>query len=144
MKIKIINESINPCPQYKTIGSSGMDLQAYLDNDNITLIPFERKLINTGIKIELPIGYEAQIRSRSGLSLKNGIICLNSPGTIDSDYRGNIMVILINFSKKKFIINNGDRIAQMVISKYINVEWDLIDNLSYTVRNNNGFGSTGI
>ncbi|XOD67174.1 MAG: dUTP diphosphatase [Flavobacteriales bacterium Tduv] len=143
MKIKIINISGNPLPQYKSQGSSGMDLQASIDT-SLILNPFERKLIPTGISIELPQGYEAQIRPRSGLSLKNGLTCLNSPGTIDSDYRGEIMVILINLSSEAFTIKNGDRIAQIVIAPYISVEWKESNRLNENDRGKNGFGSTGI
>lgn len=142
MKIKIINKSNNPLPQYKSKGASGMDLQAFI-KDYITLFPFKQRIINTGIFIEIPIGFEAQIRSRSGLALKNGIICLNSPGTIDSDYRGEIMVILINISSSNFIINNGDRIAQMIIAPYIAINWESSKNISNSSRNQDGFGSTG-
>lgn len=119
-----------------------MDLQAFI-KDYITLFPFKQRIINTGIFIEIPIGFEAQIRSRSGLALKNGIICLNSPGTIDSDYRGEIMVILINISSSNFIINNGDRIAQMIIAPYIAINWESSKNISNSSRNQDGFGSTG-
>lgn len=141
MNIKIINKSNNPLPKYQSEGASGMDLQAFIKN-SIQLFPFQQKIINTGIMIELPQGYEAQIRSRSGLALKHGIICLNSPGTIDSDYRGEIMIIIINISSKNFIIHSGDRIAQMIIAPYISINWEVTDNLSYSLRNKNGFGST--
>lgn len=143
MKINIINYSNNYLPEYKTLGSSGMDLQAFLKK-NIILKPFERKLIPTGISIELPFEYEGQIRSRSGLSLKYGIICLNSPGTIDSDYRGSINIILINISSKEFIIKNGDRIAQIIFSKYKKIKWKIAKKLNKSIRGIKGFGSTGI
>lgn len=146
MKIKIINTSNNNLPEYKSKGASGMDLRAYT-NSIIKLNPLKRVLVNTGIKIEIPNGYEAQIRSRSGLAINNGIVCLNSPGTIDSDFRGEISIILINFSDKVFIIKNGDRIAQIVISCVKNIEWNEINNndvLKKTIRGENGFGSTGI
>lgn len=143
MKIKIINKSNNPLPEYKSKGSAGMDLQAFIKN-SITLLPFKQRIINTGIFIELPKGYEAQIRSRSGLAFKHSIICLNSPGTIDSDYRGEIMIILINVSSINFTINNGDRIAQIIIAPYIYINWIPTKNLSKSIRNESGFGSTGI
>lgn len=143
MKIKVINKSNNILPQYKSLNASGMDIQANI-NSPLILSPFERKLIPTGIYIELPNGYEAQIRPRSGLALKNGITCLNSPGTIDSDYRGEIKIILINLSKEFFTINQGDRIAQIIISQCIFIEWEETNCLNKTNRNKNGFGSTGI
>lgn len=143
MKIKVINTSGNPLPQYKSQGASGMDLQAAIDAP-VTLRSFERKLIPTGISVELPQGYEAQIRPRSGLALRNGLTCLNSPGTIDSDYRGEIIVILINFSSEAFTINNGDRIAQMVIAAYTSVEWEESNRLNKSDRGKHGLGSTGI
>lgn len=143
MKIKIINKSNNPLPEYKSQGAAGMDLQAFIKN-SITLFPFKQRIINTGIIIDIPIGYEAQIRSRSGLAFKYGIICLNSPGTIDSDYRGEIKVIIINISSKNFIINNGDRIAQIIIAPYIYINWEPTESISNSIRNKDGFGSTGI
>jgi dUTP pyrophosphatase len=124
MKVKIINKSNNPNPNYETVFSSGMDLRAYVENP-ITLKPNERKLIKTGIHIELPKSYEAQVRPRSGLAYKKGITVLNSPGTIDADYRGDIGVILINHSNQDFIINSGDRIAQLVVSEFIKVIWQI-------------------
>mgnify|MGYP001481798376 FL=1 len=142
MKVKIINKSNNPNPNYETVFSSGMDLRAYVENP-ITLKPNERKLIKTGIHIELPKSYEAQVRPRSGLAYKKGITVLNSPGTIDADYRGDIGVILINHSNQDFIINSGDRIAQLVVSEFIKVIWQTSENISSTVRGGSGFGSTG-
>lgn len=142
MKVKIINKSNNPNPNYETVFSSGMDLRAYVENP-ITLKPNERKLIKTGIHIELPKSYEAQVRPRSGLAYKKGITVLNSPGTIDADYRGDIGVILINHSNQDFIINSGDRIAQLVVSEFIKVIWKTSENISSTVRGGSGFGSTG-
>ena len=142
MKVKIINKSNNPNPNYETVFSSGMDLRAYVENP-ITLKPNERKLIKTGIHIELPKSYEAQVRPRSGLAYKKGITVLNSPGTIDEDYRGDIGVILINHSNQDFIINSGDRIAQLVVSEFIKVIWQTSENISSTVRGGSGFGSTG-
>lgn len=143
MKIKIINKSTNPLPMYQTDGSAGMDLMAYIKT-SIILESMERKLITTGLYIELPSGYEAQIRPRSGLSIKYGITCLNTPGTIDSDYRGEIQVILINLSNKKFTVNSGDRIAQMIISSYSKISLIEVKTLSNSQRNLKGLGSTGI
>ncbi|QDP84991.1 dUTP diphosphatase [Chryseobacterium sp. SNU WT5] len=141
MKIKIINKSQNPLPKYQTEQSAGMDLYANLD-ESITLKSLERKLIPTGLFLELSEGYEAQVRPRSGLAIKNGITVLNSPGTIDADYRGEIGVILVNLSKEEFIINSGDRIAQMVIAKYETAEWETVTTLAATNRGEGGFGST--
>ncbi len=142
MKVKIVNQSKNNLPAYSTEFSAGMDLRASLE-EPVELKPLERKLIPTGLFIELPKGYEAQIRPRSGLALKKGITVLNSPGTIDADYRGEIGIILINLSKEKFVIKNGDRICQMVISTHETVEWNLVENLKETVRGVGGFGHTG-
>lgn len=142
MKIKVINKSTNALPSYETIASAGMDLRAHLEQ-SITLKPMERKLIPTGLSIELPAGYEAQVRPRSGLALKNGITLLNAPGTIDADYRGEIGVILANLSTEDFTIQPGDRIAQMVIAKYEQIQWEQVDDLSVTERGAGGFGSTG-
>lgn len=143
MKIKIINKSNNPLPNYQTEFSAGMDLQAHLPEGNIILAPMQRVLVKTGLFIELPQGYEAQIRPRSGLALKHGITVLNSPGTIDADYRGEIGVILMNFSDDPFEITNGERIAQMVIARHEQVKWQMTNQLSDTQRGNGGFGSTG-
>ena len=140
--INIINSSGHQNPKLETLGSAGADLRAFTDK-SITLKPFERRLIPTGIKIELPIGYEAQIRSRSGLAYKNGISVLNSPGTIDSDYRGDVGVILINLSKENFVINNGDRIAQMVVAKHEYPVFIESTELNISERGDGGFGSTG-
>ena len=142
MKVKIINKSNNPTPTYETSLSAGMDLRAYVEGP-ITLSPGERKLIKTGLHIELPEGYEAQVRPRSGLAFKKGITVLNSPGTIDADYRGDIGVILINHSNEEFVVNNGDRIAQLVISKFEKVDWETSDEINSTSRGDSGFGSTG-
>lgn len=142
MKVKIINKSKNKLPDYATNNSAGMDLRAFLDKEEI-ISSKETKIINTGIFIEIPFGYEAQIRPRSGLAFKNQITVLNSPGTIDSDYRGEVKVILINLSKKDFVIRNGDRIAQMVISKYEKITWRKTETLKQSDRTG-GFGSTGI
>lgn len=143
MKINIINKSNHELPKYETVASAGMDLRANL-SESITLKPFERTLVKTGLFIELPVGYEAQVRPRSGLALKKGITVLNSPGTIDADYRGEIGVILINLSDQDFIIENGERIAQLVIAKYEQAELIEVNELSETSRGAGGFGSTGV
>ena len=142
VKIKIINKSGNPLPDYATHGSAGMDIRANL-TETITLRPMERQLVATGLFIELPDGFEAQIRPRSGLAIKQGLTCLNSPGTIDADYRGEIKVILINLSQENQPIQNGDRIAQMIINKVEIAKWKEVDSLSVTTRNEGGFGHTG-
>lgn len=142
VEIKIINHSTNPLPEYATSGSSGMDIRAYLDTQQ-TLQPFERVLIPTGLFIELPEGFEAQIRPRSGLAIKQGITCLNTPGTIDADYRGEIKIILINLSQEEQVIHHGDRIAQMVIQKVEKGIWKQAEELQITERNTGGFGHTG-
>ena len=142
LEVKIINTSSNPVPDYATQGSSGMDIRAFL-NEPKGLLPFERVLIPTGIFIELPSGYEAQIRPRSGLAIKQGITCLNTPGTIDADYRGEIKIILINLSNEKQMINPGDRIAQMVIQKVEHVIWCEVNQLEESKRSEGGFGHTG-
>jgi dUTP pyrophosphatase len=142
LAVKIINESNNPLPQYQTSQSAGMDLHANL-SETITLHPGERKLIPTGLFMELPEGYEAQVRPRSGLALKHGITVLNSPGTIDADYRGEIQVLLINHSQVDFIINHGERIAQMVIAKHEQVKWIENEVLNNTERGAGGYGSSG-
>jgi dUTP pyrophosphatase len=143
MKVKIINQSNNPLPEYKTKGSAGVDISAHL-TETVVLKPLERQLIPTGLFLELPEGVEAQIRPRSGLAIKNGITCLNTPGTIDSDYRGEIKVILINLSNEDFAINNGDRIAQMVIAKHEQVIFEAVEVLEATTRGAGGFGHTGV
>ena len=142
MRVKIINKSNNALPAYETASSAGMDLRAFVDAD-VVLKPFERKLIPTGLYIELPDGYEAQIRPRSGLAIKSGITVLNSPGTIDADYRGEIKVILINLSQDDFTIKSGDRICQMVIAKHEKAEFVEVDEISETERGSGGFGHTG-
>jgi dUTP pyrophosphatase len=140
---KIVNQSTNQLPEYATPYSAGMDLRANLETP-ITLNPMERTLVPTGIFIELPVGYEAQIRPRSGLAAKNGITVLNSPGTIDADYRGEIKVILVNLSEHSFVINHGERIAQMVIAKHETVAWQEVDQLDDSLRGTGGFGSSGV
>ena len=142
MNIKIINNSTNELPIYETNASAGLDLRASLTS-SITLKSFERVLVKTGLFIEIPVGYEGQVRSRSGLALKNGISVLNSPGTIDADYRGEIGVILINLSKEDFEVNPGDRIAQLVFSNVEQANWIVSDSLNTTERGDGGFGSTG-
>jgi dUTP pyrophosphatase len=143
MIIRIINKSKNSLPGYETIHSAGMDLRADLET-TVTLKPMERKLIPTGLHIELPEGFEAQIRPRSGLAFKHGIGIINSPGTIDADYRGEIKVLLINFSDQEFEINTGDRIAQMIVAKHEKVDWEAVEILNDTVRGAGGYGHTGI
>ena len=142
VEIKIINHSSNPLPEYATTGSSGMDIKASLETPQ-TLQSFERVLVSTGLFIELPEGYEAQIRPRSGLAIKQGITCLNTPGTIDSDYRGEIKIILINLSLEEQVIEPGDRIAQMIIQEVEKAMWTETKELEITARNAGGFGHTG-
>ena len=142
MKIKIINQSKHALPEYKTELAAGVDLTANLD-ESVVIKPLERLLIPTGLYLELPAGYEAQVRPRSGLALKHGLSVLNSPGTIDADYRGEIRVILINLSNEEFVINDGERIAQMVIAKHETAVWELTESLGETERGAGGFGSTG-
>ena len=141
--IKIINKSQHPLPAYETLQSAGMDLRANL-SEPVTIGSLERIIVPTGLFIELPEGYEAQIRPRSGLAAKKGITLLNSPGTIDADYRGEIGVILVNLSKEPFVIENGERVAQMVIAKYEQITWEPVEILSETDRGAGGFGSTGV
>ena len=143
MHFEIVNRSNNPNPEYQTEASAGMDIRAFL-NDPIDIHPGEFKLISTGIHIKILPGFEIQVRPRSGLALKKGISVLNSPGTIDADYRGEIGVILINLSDSDFEINSGDRIAQMVISKHENISWKTVDKLDESKRGDKGFGSTGV
>ena len=143
MKVKVINKSRHALPSYQTTSSAGMDLRAELE-EAITLQPLERALIPTGLFMELPQGYEAQVRPRSGLAYKHGITVLNSPGTIDADYRGEIKVLLVNLSDHPFMINDGERIAQMVIAKHEQIQWDEAQLLNETERSSGGFGSTGI
>ena len=140
--VSVQNDSPYELPAYATVGSAGVDLKAVLDRP-LVLSPLERKIIGTGLKIALPIGYEAQVRPRSGLAAKHGISVLNSPGTIDADYRGEVGVILINLSNDAFTINPGERIAQLVLAKHEQIQWKIDENLSSTARGSNGFGSTG-
>lgn len=143
MTINIINKSAHALPNYETIASAGMDLRANI-SESITLKPLGRAIIKTGLFIALPIGYEAQVRPRSGLAAKNGITVLNSPGTIDADYRGEIGVILVNLSNDDFTIHNGERIAQMIIAKHERADWIEVQELTETSRGEGGFGSTGV
>ena len=140
--VKIVNTSANALPEYATEGSAGLDLRANLA-EPVELKPMERRLIPTGLFIELPTGYEAQVRPRSGLAVKQGLTCLNSPGTVDSDYRGELKVLLINLSGDRQIIQHGDRIAQMVVQKFEKISWKPVETLSQTARSEGGFGSTG-
>jgi len=143
MTVKIINKSKHPLPNYETSASAGMDLRANLD-EPVTLKPLGRAIIKTGLFIALPVGYEAQVRPRSGLAAKKGITVLNAPGTIDADYRGEIGVILVNLSNEDFIINDGERIAQLVVAQYTQAHWEQVAVLDETKRGAGGFGSTGI
>lgn len=142
IKVRVINQSNNPLPEYATEGAAGMDIRANIDGP-IVLQPMERFLVPTGLFIELPPGYEAQVRPRSGLAVKQGITCLNSPGTIDSDYRGEVRVILINLSHEDQTIHHGDRIAQMVIHPVEQIKWKTVKKIGETKRNDGGFGHTG-
>lgn len=143
VKVKIINRSHHPMPSYATPGSAGMDVRAFLSHP-IVLQPLERVLVPTGLYVQLPHGHEMQIRPRSGLALKHGISLVNSPGTVDADYRGEIGVILINLSKEPFVINDGERICQMVITTYTHVEWEPVNEIDETVRGDGGFGHSGV
>ncbi|MDG1227029.1 MAG: dUTP diphosphatase [Polaribacter sp.] len=143
MNVQILNKSKHATPNYETEGAAGMDLRANI-KETITLKPLERAIVKTGLFISLPIGYEAQVRPRSGLAAKKGITVLNSPGTVDADYRGEIGVILVNLSNEEFIINDGERIAQLIIAKHERVNWQEVDVLSETERGSGGFGSTGV
>ena len=143
MKVKIVNKSKHNLPSYSTIASAGMDIRANINNP-FTIKPLERTIIKTGLFIELPVGYEAQVRPRSGLAFKKGITVLNSPGTIDADYRGEVGVILVNLSTEEFVIEDGERIAQMVIAKHEQANWIEVETLKETERGSGGFGSTGV
>ena len=142
MKVKVINRSRHELPQYETPQSAGLDIRANVDSP-VVLKPLERKLVPTGLYVELPVGYEAQIRPRSGLALKHGISLLNTPGTIDADYRGEIGVIMVNLSNEEFTVNDGDRIAQMVVARHEQVEWQPVETLADCERGEGGFGHTG-
>ena len=143
MTVKIINKSNHPLPSYETLASAGMDIRAYITQP-VVLKPMQRAIIKTGLFIELPIGTEAQVRPRSGLAIKKGITVLNSPGTIDADYRGEIGVILVNLSNEDFTIENGERIAQLVLASHQRAQWQQVNQLSDTARGEGGFGSTGV
>lgn len=143
MNVPIINRSKHEIPSYETISSAGMDLRANID-EAITLNPLERTIVKTGIYMALPVGYEAQVRPRSGLAAKKGITVLNAPGTVDADYRGEVGVILVNLSNEPFVINDGERIAQMVIAKHERITWEEVTTLDETARGEGGFGSTGV
>jgi dUTP pyrophosphatase len=143
MKVQIINKSKHATPNYETEGAAGMDLRANIE-EAITLKPLERAIVKTGLFIALPVGFEAQVRPRSGLAAKKGITVLNSPGTVDADYRGEIGVILVNLSNAAFVINDGERIAQLIIAKHERVQWKEVEVLSETERGAGGFGSTGV
>jgi dUTP pyrophosphatase len=142
LSVQIVNRSTHPLPAYATDGASGLDLRAFLETP-LTLKPLERVLVSTGLFIELPVGYEAQIRPRSGLALKQGITCLNTPGTIDADYRGEIKILLINLSDQECVLSDGDRIAQLVIQRVERIEWVPVEILNETSRAEGGFGHTG-
>lgn len=143
MNVQIINKSKHATPNYETEGAAGMDLRANIQ-ESITLKPLERTIVKTGLFIALPVGFEAQVRPRSGLAAKNGITVLNAPGTVDADYRGEIGVILVNLSNNDFVINDGERIAQLIIAKHERVNWQEVTILSETERGSGGFGSTGV
>lgn len=143
VKVKVVNIGRQPLPEYATSQSAGLDLRANIESP-ITLKPLERRLIPTGLRIALPEGYEAQVRPRSGLALKHGVTVLNTPGTIDADYRGELMVLLVNLSNEDFVINAGERIAQMIITKYETVVWEPVDLLDETERGEGGYGHTGV
>ena len=143
MKVKVVNKSKHTLPHYSTISSAGMDLRANID-ESISLKPLERTIVKTGIFMELPVGFEAQVRPRSGLAFKKGITVLNSPGTVDADYRGEVGVILVNLSAEEFVIEDGERIAQMVIAKHEQADWVEVETLDETERGAGGFGSTGV
>jgi dUTP pyrophosphatase len=144
MIVKIINESEHPLPMYQTEASAGLDLRANLTEGSLVLKPLQRVLVGTGLFIELPIGFEAQIRPRSGLALKHGITVLNTPGTIDADYRGELKVLLVNLSDTDFEIKHGERVAQMVIAKHEQIKWEESENLTTTTRGTGGYGHTGV
>ena len=143
MKVKVVNKSKHSLPHYSTIASAGMDLRANID-ESISLKPLERTIVKTGIFMELPVGFEAQVRPRSGLAFKKGITVLNSPGTVDADYRGEVGVILVNLSAEEFVIEDGERIAQMVIAEHEQADWVEVETLDETERGAGGFGSTGV
>lgn len=144
IKVKIINRSHHPLPAYETHGAAGMDVRAYLPDGPVTLKPMERALLSTGLYMQLPEGYECQIRPRSGLALKNGITIVNSPGTVDCDYRGEVKIILMNAGSEDFTVNDGERICQMVIKEYTRVTWEPVERLDRTEREDGSFGHSGV
>ena len=144
MQIPVINHSGHPLPEYQTAHAAGLDLRAHLPGGAVTLKPLERALIPTGLSLEIPVGYEAQVRPRSGLAVKHGIGIVNSPGTIDADYRGEIRVLLVNLSNEPFVVNDGERIAQLVVNKHETIVWQPVEVLSETQRGAGGYGSTGV
>lgn len=144
IKVKIVNRENMALPAYETFSSAGMDVRACLPDGPVTLEPMERVLIPTGLRVQLPHGYEIQVRPRSGLALRSGITVLNTPGTVDADYRGEIGIVLINLSKESFVVNHGDRIAQFVVSPYTRVDWESVHRLDETERGDGGFGHTGV
>lgn len=144
IEVKVINKSHHPLPSYETNEAAGMDVRAYLPEGSVTLKPGERALIGTGLYMQLPSGFECQIRPRSGLALRHGISIVNSPGTVDADYRGEIGIILINLGQEDFVVNDGDRICQMVIKEYTKVKWELAERLDRTKREDGRFGHTGL
>ncbi len=144
MNIKIINKSNSPLPAYETVHAAGMDIRAFVTEEEVVIKPLQRKLIPTGLYMELPQGYEAQIRPRSGLALKSGITVLNSPGTIDADYRGEVKILLVNLSDIDFTVRNGDRIAQMIIARHEQAIWEQVEILNETARGTGGYGHTGV
>lgn len=144
VKVKIINRSHHPLPDYSTYEAAGMDVRAYLPDGPVTLKPMERALIGTGLYMQLPQGYECQIRPRSGLSWKHGLSIVNTPGTVDADFRGEIKVVLINLGNEDFVVNDGERICQMVIKQYSHVTWEPVNELDRTKREDGGFGHTGV
>jgi len=143
MRIPVINHSGHPLPEYQTPHAAGLDLRAHLPDGPVTLRPLERQLIPTGLSLEIPVGYEAQVRPRSGLAVKHGIGIVNSPGTIDADYRGEVRVLLVNLSNENFVVNDGERIAQLVVAKHETINWQPAETLSETERGSGGYGSTG-
>ena len=144
MQIPVLNHSAHPLPEYQTPHAAGLDLRAHLPNGPVTLSPLERALIPTGLSLEIPVGYEAQVRPRSGLAVKHGIGIVNSPGTIDADYRGEVRVLLVNLSNVPFVVQDGERIAQLVVARHEVVEWQPAETLSATQRGTGGYGSTGV
>ena len=144
IKVKVINRSHHPLPEYGTFEAAGMDVRAYLPDGPVTLHPMERRLIPTGLYIQLPRGYECQIRPRSGLALKHGISIVNTPGTVDADYRGEIGIVLINLGAADYVVNDGERICQMVVKQYSRVSWEPVEELDRTLREDGGFGHTGV